>query len=179
MAVAASKIPATVDVTLFDLGRTVSLWVSAFEILAHPRVGKSGLQLVYNLLEKSPWHDKKLRYRKYRAYNPRLPQKSAPLLSLSCWLYGEIYQARNDFLHGNSIRQNRLHVRGSGRSLFQYSPMLYRMALAAFLPIKSNLKSPTPAQTGAYKTYIKKYFEFSEQRDIEKGIRTVRKKVVR
>jgi hypothetical protein len=180
MAVAASKIPATVDVTLFDLGRTVSLWVSAFEILAHPKVGKSGLQLVYSLLEKSPWHDKKLHYRKYRPYNPKQPQKSAPLRSLPCWLYGEIYQARNDFLHGNPIRQNRLHVRGSGRSLFQYSPMLYRMALAAFLPIKLNLKSPAPAQTGAYKTYIKKYFElYSEQRDIEKGIRTVRKKMVR
>ena len=80
-------------------------------------------------------------------------------------------------LHGNPIRQDRLRIRRSGRSLFQYSPMLYRMALAAFLPIRINLKAPSATNTKAYSTYVDKYFElFSEQRDIEKGICTVRRK---
>jgi hypothetical protein len=171
MAVAASKMPATVDVRLFDLGRTVSLWVSAFEILAHPRTGTSGLFQVYNLLNNAPWHDTKLTYRKFRAYKAK--QKT----TLPCWLYGELYHARNDFLHGNPIRQNRLHVRGSKRSLFQYSPMLYRMALAAFLTVRTNLKAPATTNTKAYSDYVTRYFEvFSEQRDIESGIRTVRQK---
>ncbi|HML06566.1 MAG TPA: hypothetical protein VK430_00360 [Xanthobacteraceae bacterium] len=179
MAVAASKMPATVDVRLFDLGRTVSLWVSAFEILAHPRIGKSGLHLVYHLLDQAPWHDKRLKQKRYRAYSPS-KKTPAHLRSLPCWLYGEIYQARNDFLHGNPIRQNRLHVKGSGRSLFQYSPMLYRMALAAFLPIAINLKAPPATDTKAYSNYLKRYFEvFSDQRDIEAGIRTVRQKAKR
>jgi hypothetical protein len=179
MAVAASKMPATVDVTLFDLGRTVSLWVSAFEILAHPRIGTSGLFPVYNLLNKAPWHDRKLTRRKYRAYisSNKARQKTAPFRSLPCWLYGELHHARNDFLHGNPIRQNRLHVKGSKRSLFQYSPMLYRMALAAFLPIQIKLKAPATTKTKAYSAYVTKYFELlSEQRDIEKGIRTVKQK---
>jgi hypothetical protein len=93
------------------------------------------------------------------------------------WLYGELYWARNDFLHGNPIRQNRLHVKGSGRSLFQYSPMLYRMALAAFLPIDTQHDVPPVTDTEAYTGYVRKYFElFGEQRDIEKGIKTVRRK---
>jgi hypothetical protein len=113
MAFASSKMPGTVDVRLFDLGRIVSLWVSAFEILAHPRIGRSGLFQVYDLLGKAPWHDKKLAQRKYRAHisSNKLKQKSAPLRSLPCWLYGELYHARNDFLHGNPIRQNKLRVR--------------------------------------------------------------------
>ena len=98
MAVAASKMPATVDVRLFDLGRTVSLWVSAFEILAHPRIGTSGLFQVYNLLNAAPWHHKQLIRRKYRAYISanKARQKTAPFRSLGCWLYGELHHARND-----------------------------------------------------------------------------------
>lgn len=174
MAVAASKIPATVDVTLFDLGRTVGLWVSAFEILAHPGVGKSGLMRVYDLLEKAPWHDKGLKKCGYLAYNLSKPPVRRPMPS---WLYGEIYRARNDFVHGNPIRRNRLHVKRSGRSLFQYSPMLYRMALAAFLPIDTNLEAADPADSEAYAKYVHEYFElFGQQREIEKGIKTVRHK---
>ena len=177
MAVAAAKMPATVEVRLFDLGRAISLWVSAFEILAHPRVGKSGLPLVYGLLEKAPWHSDRMKERRYRAYDPRQPKKSSPR-SLPCWLYGEIYQARNDFFHGNPIRITRLNVRGSGRSLFFFPPMLYRMALAAYLPIKANLKVPSPTAKKAYAKYVTKFFEiFEDQRQIEQGIRTVRQRI--
>jgi hypothetical protein len=46
MAVEAGSIPANVR-TVFDLGRSVSLWVSALEILSHPRVEKASLLTVY------------------------------------------------------------------------------------------------------------------------------------
>lgn len=171
--------PATVDTTLFSLGRIVGLWVSAFEILAHPKMGKSNLPLVYSLIDRAPWHDKSLRGRRYRAYVSAIKekQKFAPQRSLPCWLYGEIYHARNDFLHGNPININRLRIKISGKSLFQYSPLLYRMALAAFLPLKFTLEAPKPARAKAYAKYLGKYFaHFSEQRDIEQGIRMARQK---
>jgi hypothetical protein len=179
MAVAASKMPAGVDVTLFDLGRSVSLWVSAFEILAHPKTSLSNVGLVYSLLERAAWQNNDLVRRRYRAFmtKNKAKQKSAPLRSLPCWLYGEIYHARNDFLHGNPIRENRLRAKKTGRALFPYPAMLYRMALAAFLPLPGTLTVPPVSDQKAYDTYIKKFFElFSEQRDIEKAIRTVRKK---
>jgi len=54
--------------------------------------------------------------------------------------------------------------------------MLYRMALAAF-HIRTNLKVPATTNTKAYSAYVTKYFKlFSEQRDIESGIRTVKQK---
>ena len=179
MAVAASKMPATVDTTLFSLGRSVGLWVSAFEILAHPKIGRSNLHLVYSLLDSAPWQGKNLRRKRYRAFVTanRQKQNNAPLRSLPCWLYGEIYHARNDFLHGNPIRINRLRVKVSGRSLFQYAPLLYRMALSAFLPLKLSLTAPPASRAKAYGKYLAKYFAFYyEQRDIEQGITTVREK---
>lgn len=36
MAYHASLLPAGTDTTFYDVGRIVSLWVSAFEILVHP-----------------------------------------------------------------------------------------------------------------------------------------------
>jgi hypothetical protein len=104
-------------------------------------------------------------------------QKFAPQRSLPSWLYGEIYHARNDFPHGNPIKINRLRIKISGKSLFQYAPLLYRMALAAFLPLKFTLEAPEPARVKAYANYLGKYFaHFSEQRDIEQGIRTARQR---
>src|SRR5262245_12139041 len=39
----AAQLPSHGDSTPYDAGRAISLWVSAFEILAHPEEGKSGL----------------------------------------------------------------------------------------------------------------------------------------
>ena len=54
---------------------------------------------------------------------------------LSCWIFGELYKARNDFLHGNTINGERLTVRPSQRSLFLYTGILYRLALTGFLDL--------------------------------------------
>jgi hypothetical protein len=42
MAHHAAQLPAGMGTTLYDLGRIAALWVSAFEILAHPRTESSG-----------------------------------------------------------------------------------------------------------------------------------------
>jgi hypothetical protein len=39
MAANAAQLPGGIDTTLYDLGRMTGLWVSAFEILAHPHTG--------------------------------------------------------------------------------------------------------------------------------------------
>ena len=51
MANEAAKMPAGVDATLYDFGRAVALWVSAFEILTRSADGIAGVNTVYPLLE--------------------------------------------------------------------------------------------------------------------------------
>jgi hypothetical protein len=56
MATAAANLPGHADITLYDLGRLVALWVSAFEILAHPPYGRqNGYKQVYGLLKAIQW----------------------------------------------------------------------------------------------------------------------------
>jgi len=37
-------LPGNVEVTIYDIGKAIALWVSAFEILAHPGTPNVGLQ---------------------------------------------------------------------------------------------------------------------------------------
>ncbi|MGH6841014.1 MAG: hypothetical protein ACREDV_02830, partial [Methylocella sp.] len=97
MATQAAQLPAGVDTTLYDLGRMSALWVSAFEILAHPRKGNSGLRSVYPLFERVSYLDRNVGQCRYAAY--MIGKKPWPRRPLPCWLYGKLYQARCDFLH--------------------------------------------------------------------------------
>lgn len=175
MATAASKMPARSDLTIYGLGRSIGLWVSAFETLVHPGTSHSGLTKVYELLEKTPWLQRKSEYRRYRAYMTRNPtrQRTAPKRNLACWIYGEIHHARNDFLHGNPITTRRLRVRRSDRSLFQYAAPLYRMALTGFLPLP---RPPWPRNNGSttMSRTERDAFDFEmRQREIEGSLHTI------
>ena len=56
MAYQASLLPAGTDTTFYDVGRIVSLWVSAFEILVHPGgSGQANREKVFELIERTPW----------------------------------------------------------------------------------------------------------------------------
>lgn len=131
MAMQAAQLPGGIDTTVYDLGRTAALWVSAFEILAHPRLGKSGLDSVYPLLERVTYLDRKVRGRRYAAYSPG--KKPRPRRPLSCWLYGKLYRARCDFLHGNPLGAHPLHPDGLTVNLDWLAASLYRLALTGFL----------------------------------------------
>lgn len=131
MATSAAHLPGGIDTTLYDLGRMTSLWVSSFEILAHPRKGKSSLQTVYPLLEKVAYLNPRLSRKRYVAYMGG--KKPWPRRPLTCWLYGELYKARNDFLHGNRVSPKTLSPRTLDQSLFWFAPGLYRLALTGFL----------------------------------------------
>jgi hypothetical protein len=161
MAVAASKMPAGADLTTFSLGRNIGLWVSAFEILTHTGQDKVRLWDVYDRLGEVPWRHKKMRARRFK------PTSSKAKLNLACWIYGEIYRVRNDFLHGNPVDANSLLVKRSRRNLFSYASILYRMALTGFL----DLKPPVPANPAEWS---RARFDFhSNQGDIEEALLSV------
>ncbi len=142
MAANAAQMPGGMDTTLYDLGRSASLWVSAFEILAHPRTAKSDLKNVYGLMESVAYLDRRMERKSYIAHFPSMKKKPWPRRPLSCWLYGELYKARNDFLHGNQVSARRL-TRGLDTSLFWCAPGLYRMALTGFLGLKIDKSDPS------------------------------------
>jgi len=129
MAYAAASLPSNGDFTPYDSGKSIALWVSAFEILAHPGKGKSGYPHVYELLEKAKWALSACKEAKYEAQAPvddRRPR------ILACWVYGQINAARNNYLHGNPLTQDTLAVKESKRFLLDYAPILYRMAITGF-----------------------------------------------
>jgi hypothetical protein len=143
MAVQAASLPAGVGTTIFDLGRSISLWVSAFEILSHPRIGKAGLSTVYPMLEGISFCERNVGRRRYAAYNPAKKKKAKePRRSLASWVYGKLYQARNDFLHGNRVSTKTLSPKGTKNGLFWLAPSLYRLALTGFLKLSVDRHLP-------------------------------------
>ena len=145
MAHHASQLPAGTDTTRLDIGRMVALWVSAFEILAHPAIGKSGTKSVFELLNSVQWEKKACRAKRYHAeVRNGVTIKNSTFFS---WLYGELYRARDQFLHGNPITRKTEIVPGLPRvSLLQYAAPLYRMALTAFLGLRLQMPPYQTAQ---------------------------------
>jgi hypothetical protein len=173
MANQAALTPAGSDITFYDVGRSIALWVSAFEILAHPGTGRSDLLTVYRLLDSVKWREKHCRERRYKAYERnRTPQSRR---TLACRLYGEIYKARNAFLHGNPVTPRLLLARNTKRSLFQYAAPLYRMALTGFLPLVRSGPIPSSDDAEAFGAYIAEFICFKKyQETIERGLLTAR-----
>jgi hypothetical protein len=161
MAFAASKMPAGPDVTQFHVGRSIALWVSAFEILTHTGSDRVKLYDVYDRLSTAPWREKKSRHKRYMPYGSKTKR------ALPCWIYGEIHRVRNDFLHGNPIDRKHMLVKRSRRNLFNYAAPLYRMALTGFLPI------PEPISADST-TFSRDRFDFIvNQHVIEEALSTI------
>jgi hypothetical protein len=169
MAAQAAQLPAGVDATIYDVGRIVALWVSAFEILTHPRKGKAGLNGVYSVA----YLDPEVRTRRYAAYAKS--KRPWPRRPLACWLYGKLYRARCDFLHGEPLGAKPLNAEGSKVSLFWIAPCLYRLALTAFLGL--SFKRPIPrGNTRKLGEYIASNMRFERyQETIERALLRARK----
>lgn len=169
MANAAALMPAGVEVTTYDIGRCVSLWVSAFEILS-PAKSLAYLK-AYETLKKVEYGLCDLNSAHYEAHGFKIrPTKE----TLPCWIYGELYKARNDFLHGNPITVDRLDVRPTGRSLFIYAAPLYRLALTGFLDLRFKTQIPSKDDQTALGEYINDRMDFRfNQGNIESGLATI------
>lgn len=169
MANQAAKLPAGIDPTIYDLGRIAALWVSAFEILAHPGTANSGLRSVYPLLEGIRYHDRRVGSRRFAAYMGS--KRPWPRRPLPCWLYGKLYKARCAFLHGSPVRASLLMPTKSEQGLFWLAPSLYRLALTGFLGLPFKPKLPQPkdsADEGEYRSQQWEYFNY--QRVIEQAL---------
>lgn len=179
MAYQASHMPATVDFTHYDFGRSLALWVSAFEILAHPgRGGRSSLNAVYLQLERVQWIHSTSGHRRYASYSNHGPRIRRPIAS---WLYGEIYQLRNAYLHGNQVDNSRLAftIRTSRRKfkrfIFDYVAPLYRLALTSFLDLRCTVELPSALDAPAYADALHRRWLFNRfQQTFEEAIHTSR-----
>ena len=165
MANAAALLPAQVSQTTYDTGRAIALWSSAFEILA-PARGEA-YKNTYQLLKKAKWLLKGNIEASFHAYGVK------ELQPLPIWLYGEIYRGRNDFLHGNPVTAERLTIEPSQRSYLYYAPLLYRMALTAYLNLVWKGKIPSRDDTDAFGAAVSDSMGFeSHQLIIEAAILT-------
>jgi len=127
----AVRMPPNILSKEYDFGTSASLWVSAFEILSHPQRGKVNLCTVLKLLGKYDWINKKVKRKAYKL-NYRGQQCRVNLVQK---LYKELYDTRNDFLHGNPIRDSRLYPfkNRKVRPITQFAPLIYKVALLSYL----------------------------------------------
>lgn len=168
MANAAALLPAGADATMLDIGRSVALWSSAFEILA-PAKREAYLE-IYALLDKNVWHHTPCKELKYEAYGFA---KDQTLRNLPSWLFGEINRARNDYLHGNPIDGRRLVVAPAKMSLHFYAPLLYRLTLAAFIDLEYS-PSPQRSDETEYEAYLRNYHLFGRyQGEVEVALSSI------
>ena len=134
----ASKLPALQDTGVFDYGRLVALWVSAFEILAHPGTGNVSRWAVYALLEGAEWRNPKNRGRHFLLKD----RKGYSRRARPCKVYERLYRMRNDFIHGNPVNRMSRLFRADGIILHKAAAPLYRMALAATMGVRLDLEEP-------------------------------------
>ncbi|MFO1073810.1 MAG: hypothetical protein U1E17_14275 [Geminicoccaceae bacterium] len=150
MAYHASLLPAGTDTTFYDVGRVVSLWVSAFEILVHPGGnGHANRDKVFEMIERTSWE-----IPESRQLTHDIGDKSKIKRTLASWLYQKLYECRNDFLHGNPVESSNLILSKPQRTIFEYAAPLYRIALTAFLPLIYSAPMPSIFDADTSGAYI-------------------------
>lgn len=169
MAYQASLLPAGTDATFYDVGRVVSLWVSAFEILVHPGgSGQANRDKVFEMIERTPWAEVESSQLIYDTGG-----KTKVKRTLASWLYQVLYECRNDFLHGNPVERNNLFLPTPQRTIFEYAAPLYRIALTAFLPLTYGVQMPSSEDARALGAYIADHLDFmGPQKSAEEALLT-------
>lgn len=167
MANEAGRIPALAAGVFYDGGRSLALWVSAYEILAHPGGrGPSNFGTVSALLGSVKWLDQKL-----AAPTHTIPGKTPQQKQLATWICKRVYDLRNDFLHGNDVDVAALKL--NGKPVTDFAACLFRLALTGFLDLHFNLPTPTSDDTEATAAFASQRMRFSNfQRAYESALLT-------
>jgi len=154
MANEAARIPALTAAVFYDVGRSLALWVSAYEILAHPG-GNSGsnFQTVSALLEKVKWYDQRLSVASY-LISGRTPRQ----VQLATWICKKIYDLRNIFLHGNDIDPEQLKI--NGKVMIDFAACVYRLLLTGFLNLRFDEATPDVTNTESAASFINRRRDF-------------------
>jgi hypothetical protein len=136
MARAASKMPGGSDATLYDDGRAVTLWVSAFEILAHDR--RVDLARLLALLGRVAWEREKL-----KSLDRVVTYRNTPIsTNIAGIVYEAMYRARNAFLHGEPVTREIFMLPKCRQNVINFAAPLYRLALTAYLDLKFVREKP-------------------------------------
>lgn len=133
----AMRAPPSVAATRDERGFRLSLWVTAFELIARaPTAPDVGFIDVANLLKSVPWAHERLRRPRCSPVATR-PGRSAPpgRTTRPIQIYSRLYRTRNDFLHGNDLPQHGIerHRRANWGRLDDQAPILFRSALLHLL----------------------------------------------
>ncbi len=127
MARAASRMPGGTDATIFDRGRSIGLWVSAFETLAYD--GGADICRVVDLLRRAPWYHRELRDA------DRTLRARKLLTNIDGDVYRRLLHLRNQFLHGDPVTPDDLGL-PMGREALRFAAPLFRLALTAYLDLR-------------------------------------------
>lgn len=138
----ACRTPVQMESFLHDHGRHCSLWVSALETLAHPGPpDKVGISHVLDLIGRKKlwddiWNDRET-YKIGQGQSKRVYS-----LNVAQQFYRDLYQARNDFLHGNELAIDTFvpPELGAEIRLLDTAPLVYHAAIEShvFSDMNSN-----------------------------------------
>jgi hypothetical protein len=169
MANEAARNPALVAATFYDVGRTLALWVSAFEILTHPGgAGQANFTTVADVIEKVKWLDPELGAAAHSVF----VGKQAAQRPLATWVYKKIYDLRNDYLHGNDVAGPSLMLNDK-KAVIDFAACLYRLALTGFLGLDFSEPMPPSDDAEAMDKFISRRIDFHEpQKLLEAAILT-------
>jgi hypothetical protein len=104
---------------------------------------------------------------------PARARKTKVKRTLASWLYQVLYECRNDFLHGNPVERSNLFLATPQRTVFEYAPPLYRIALTAFLPLAYDVTMPSADDASAFGAYIADRMDFmGPQKSAEEALLT-------
>ncbi|MTI45545.1 hypothetical protein E1178_18225 [Roseibium hamelinense] len=172
MAHQASLMPSTgLSSEMYDYGRLISLWVSAIEILLHPGGDKTGSRwTIYKVLKEAEWLDQTLAEEAHESGNSADAKNTKGKLNVAGSLYGEMYEARNKFLHGNRIDLNDLKCKRSEVFRFDVAPILYSLLLRYYLGViyPDDLIDDIETDVSGY---LNKYVFYQKQLLLEHAVR--------
>lgn len=136
----ACRVPQAMDNPFYDHGKHCSLWVSAFETLAHSGTWAGHTQVV-TLIGKRHLADPRLSRKVCMKVSMKGGKGGKPKiapLNVAQRLYTRLYAARNKFLHGNKISLRDFVPKGLGEGirLLDTAPLVFHTALEAFLLLK-------------------------------------------
>jgi hypothetical protein len=168
MANEAARIPSLVASTFYDTGRTLALWVSAFEIAAHPGgAGQSNFATVADMIQKVKWFDPALN----AAAHTVVTGKQASQRQLATWVYKQIYDLRNDYLHGNDVGGSSLML--NNKPVIDFAACLYRLILTGFLDLEFREPAPPTDNAEAIGRFISRRANFNKpQKSLEAALLT-------
>lgn len=139
MAYHALSLPSRNHSTLYDFGVSLSMWVSALEILGHIEIDQVKQETIINYLGRYMWINPKLNQRRYSV---RISKKKIIRVNIIQKITKNVYDSRNAFLHGNEVSNKFLFTFHNKKkpSLSRIAPIIYRTALYIYLGNKIKRK---------------------------------------